>query len=237
MFSKTNKNAFVQITVFDASNTVIQRLQLADDILERVVTIDSNAALANVFLRARGSVNDAVDFNIGVQLEVGSTASEYEPYTGTSYPVTWQTEAGTVYGGTVDVVSGVLTVTYGMVDLGTAGFTYNSGWGCWTKPAIDGVKKAVSNSTPVSAFCSIAKSVRASGYTSSHAVGTFAENESGTWFIDNGNSTTLDGQLCYELATPQTYQLTPQQIDLLKGTNNLWQSENGDMTVGYWLHG
>ena len=33
------------------------------------------------------------------QIELGSTASTYEPYTGTTIPVTWETEAGTIYGG------------------------------------------------------------------------------------------------------------------------------------------
>ena len=43
------------------------------------------------------------------QLELGSTATPYEPYTGRSIPISLQTEAGTVYGGKLDVLSGVLT--------------------------------------------------------------------------------------------------------------------------------
>lgn len=39
-------------------------------------------------------------------------------------------------------------------------------------------------------------------------------------------------QLVYELAEPQTYQLTPQQINTLLGTNNVW-SEQGDVEVRY----
>ena len=34
-----------------------------------------------------------------IQLEVGSTASTYEQYRGTTISISWQTEAGTVYGG------------------------------------------------------------------------------------------------------------------------------------------
>lgn len=49
------------------------------------------------------------------QLELGNIATDYEPYNGTTYPISWQTEAGTVYGGTVDLVSGVLTVTHGYI--------------------------------------------------------------------------------------------------------------------------
>ena len=45
------------------------------------------------------------------QLELGSTATDYAPYTGNQISVTFPSEAGTVYGGTLDVTSGVLTVT------------------------------------------------------------------------------------------------------------------------------
>ena len=41
-----------------------------------------------------------------VQVELGSTATAYEPYQGTSYPISL---GQTVYGGTLDVVSGELT--------------------------------------------------------------------------------------------------------------------------------
>lgn len=44
-----------------------------------------------------------------IQLEVGANATPCEPYTGNTYTIDWQTEAGTVYGGELDVVSGVLT--------------------------------------------------------------------------------------------------------------------------------
>lgn len=44
-----------------------------------------------------------------MQLELGSSIA-YEPYNGNTYAVDWSAQAGTVYGGTVDVVTGVLTV-------------------------------------------------------------------------------------------------------------------------------
>lgn len=46
-----------------------------------------------------------------LMIEYGASASAYEPYTAQTYPITWESIAGTVYGGTLDVVSGVLTVT------------------------------------------------------------------------------------------------------------------------------
>lgn len=53
------------------------------------------------------SSDDVLSF----QLELGSTATDYEPYSGTTLSIDWESEAGTVYGGTLDVTTGVLTVT------------------------------------------------------------------------------------------------------------------------------
>ena len=57
----------------------------------------------------------AVDETVYIQLEVGETATSYEPYTApTSYPVTWISE-GTVYGGYVDLVTGEVWGTWGEI--------------------------------------------------------------------------------------------------------------------------
>ena len=53
---------------------------------------------------------DGTEFTVYPQIELGSTATTYEPYQGTTYAIDWTSEAGTVYGGTLDVVTGVLTV-------------------------------------------------------------------------------------------------------------------------------
>ena len=47
--------------------------------------------------------------SINLQVELGSTATDYEPYQGTTYSISWQDSASTVYGGELDVTSGVLT--------------------------------------------------------------------------------------------------------------------------------
>lgn len=83
----------------------------------------------------RASGNDSFA-NYHWQIEEGSTATTFTPYAnicpisgwtgcevvvsptqdaqdGTTYPISWQTEAGTVYGGTVDVVTGVLNGALG----------------------------------------------------------------------------------------------------------------------------
>ena len=40
-------------------------------------------------------------------------------------------------------------------------------------------------------------------------------------------------QISYELATPITYQLTPQTVAMLAGTNNVWSNANGNLSLTY----
>ena len=176
------------------------------------------------------------------QLELGSTASTYEPYTGTTYPVSWQSEAGTVYGGTLDVTTGLLTVTMascivdgtqGLVDNGA--LTYGGKQIRFT-PSIEkaygfpesysGIKcnlfKAESSAEPLVANGRI---TNGNIYFNMPADVTTVELAN-TWFKNNVT------QVVYELATPQTYQLTPTEVTLPLGENNVW-ADTGDITVGY----
>ena len=142
---------------------------------------------------------------------------------------------GTRYGGEVDVVNGSGTDTLGYVDLSEVTAIYNSGWNCWTiQPSVLPNAKIIdNNNTPTTAMTDRFKAVKASGYTTAHESGTIAQNTSGIWFIDNGSTTELSGQLVYELATPQTYQLTPTAVKSLLGSNNVWADTGNIKDVEY----
>ena len=149
---------------------------------------------------------------------------------GTTYPVSWQTEAGTVYGGTVDVVSGVLMVKYGVFDLGTGTYTTTSNRASIMGFATDhNAKPPASDAVTGGYLAEKYKELKASGTLTS---GTFAMLQSGQliFFYDGVNTPT--GQLVYPLATPTTYQLTPQQVATLLGQNNVW-ADCGDTSVTY----
>ena len=118
-----------------------------------------------------------------VQVELGSTATDYEPYRSNTYNITFSAEAGTVYGGSLDVTTGVLTVDRAQI-ASYAGETLPSTW--------------ISDRDVYSA----------------------------------GVTPTTGAQVVYELATPQTYQLTPTEIRTLLGENNIW-ANTGDTTVTY----
>ena len=81
----------------------------ADGKQDGTVTTNSDGLL---YIRFSGVTEQRLSglcANSQIQLEEGSTATQYEPYNGAAIPISWQTEAGTVYGGKLDVLSGVLT--------------------------------------------------------------------------------------------------------------------------------
>ena len=77
-------------------------------------------------VHARVSNGTTIDATTGIQIEMGSVSTEFEPYNGNTYNISLSS-AGTVYGGTLDVVSGVMTVTHGYI-ASYSGQTLPSAW-------------------------------------------------------------------------------------------------------------
>ena len=159
-----------------------------------------------------------------------------------TYTVSWQTEAGTVYGGNIDLTTGLLTVTHGYVDLGNITWSKVSNYfvvvggdlpdnfgfqsyvytqagdlTCSHYPTIAWQQWA--NSDKVIALNDTYFGIKDSDYASDTAA-QFKTAMSGV-------------QLVYELATPVTYQLTPTQVEALLGVNNVFNDTNGDTEVKY----
>lgn len=132
----------------------------------------------------------------------------------------------TVYGGTLNVTSGELRVTHGYVDLGTLNWEENS-----TYPALFNGQILV-ESTKVSTVRHICSIFIATDSTSVIDLNnSIAISASGKTVYAHDDSyetaaafkTAMNGvQLVYELATPQTYQLTPTQVATLLGQNNIF---------------
>ena len=177
------------------------------------------------------------------------TDDTYEPYTGTSIPITWESIAGTVYGGTLDVVSGVLTVdrvckAFDGTETGwtKAGGTSNNTqryYMTWENMDVSGV------ANPSDAICShlvfLAGNAGAFGTFNCTVTNFAVKDGDGSQFADitafkawlaaqNTNGTPL--QLCVELATPQTYQLTPTDVRTILEENNIY-TDAGSVSVEY----
>ena len=191
---------------------------------------------------ANVSPSDASNF----QLEVGSTEHAYHAYTGTVYPVSWQDEAGTVYGGERDLTTGVLTVTHGELTLGT-GFAKDGSNRYYKRLGADFNAKAYSGNEVANAICECYNAISPNNYNGRSLTGvTIATSLSQPTIMiydanyddtaANFDALVKDYKLAYELATPVTYNLTPVQVRAIVGQNNVF-ADTGDTEVKYLTEG
>lgn len=181
------------------------------------------------------------------QIETGYVKTAYEPYTGDTYTADF---GQTVYGGTLDWNTGVLTVDKAMVAFdGTENFTTaatNTSGKKMFNYALPGAMSNVSNATisgfilcshyaevsPNSTYkCNIGVSLGAKGvisiYDDAYAALTLDDFKS---YLSAQAAAGTPVQIAYKLAAPTTIQLTPNQITALQGINNIW-SNAGETTV------
>lgn len=165
-----------------------------------------------------------------------STDTGYHAYNGTTLSVTFP-NGQTVYGGTVDLVSGVLKSKMASVDLGTLN------WG----KSDQFFEAVIANRSNGIGLCSNYKFYGTVQYPTIKAhmpdkQFAFTSNSSRKYIevYDTAYSsasdfkTAMSGvQLVYELAEPAEISLTPQEISTLRGENNVWSNTNGDTTVIY----
>lgn len=190
-----------------------------------------------------GNNTTAQDLNNGeIQVEIGSSATAFEPYNGASYSVTW-TEAGTVYGGHFDPITGILTAEYEIinidgsktVNMASAGKFYYSlgayavapnargvastGWCSHYKLVTDIDSPAFSALDNVTSYNNLALS-----QTNGRAFfndSRFSTADDFKDYLIAQNSAGTPVQYVYKLATPSQYQLSPIAMYLLDGVNNI----------------
>lgn len=165
----------------NSTNTVLGRLTPGGGTDSFTFTVDSDTNYSISVYDANGVDSDAI---IQFWLEIGSKSTSYEAHNGSTYSEDWSAQAGTVYSGTVDVVSGELTVD--MVNIPS----YNGE--AINEPWLSSMDAYAAGTTP-----------------------------------------TIGAQVVYTLAAPLTYQLTPQEVQMLLGENNVWSSSGDTVSVTY----
>lgn len=169
------------------------------------------------------------------QLELGETAHDFAPYVGTTYPIPL---GQTVYGGTLDVATGVLTITHAFAQFdGTENWNQTAQY-CY----VFGYPQSYSQggSTQIGSHFSTQFVYNAGNSLFAQQNGAVVKSnraDRDAWKAELAQQA-ADGtpvQLCYELATPVTIQLTPTQVELLLGENNIWS--DGEMTLVYLADG
>lgn len=187
-----------------------------------------------VTIAYRAFGTDPREYN--VQIEKGSSATAYEPYTNTAY------------GGSLDLVSGVLTVTHKYVALNDASLWKESSGSIYTfyydHNFTDRGKGESSYYGVICSYAPIAYSTASGaiyGRWYSQTSGTFGIMARSGATIDLDDVKTAAGNneiaICYELATPQTIQLDPVTIQTLIGSNTIWTDTNGTNEITYMKKG
>ena len=148
----------------------------------------------------------------------------------TIYAVDWTTEAGTVFGGSLDVVSGVLTVDIVCATKALSSFSLVE-----TKTNTKHYRyfnNFFGSSLPLDAESGNLCNIAPNAYNTSDYVHFYPVKSNGRieiWVpIDLPTSTEV--QIAAPIDTPITYQLTGQDIITLVGDNYIW-SDSGDVTI------
>jgi len=196
-----------------------------------------------------------------VQLESGSTATSYSPYSNicpisgwtgcevkhsgadasepTTIPVTFPASAGTVYGGYVDLVNGKLVADKYSVNP-TAWTRYNASNGYvayragnlpYGKNYSEVTNEAMSN--VISNFGTFASS------NMDRNIIQCPYDEYGNAYLalqDDLDPVALGLQFVYLMRDPVTYDIDPVTLTLLRGDNNIWSNTNGNIDLSYWTH-
>lgn len=132
----------------------------------------------------------------------------------------------TVYGARINFKTGECTVTHALVDMGTLEWTYASTYLNFIA-TVSGIK-GVAYSEKANAHCSAFKVLsNAELDNASYGLAVAATNSriiirDAAYTDANTFTAAVTGQtLCYELATPTTLQLTPTELEMLKGYNKV----------------
>ena len=165
------------------------------------------------------------------------TDGTYEPYNGTNYSVSFG-DAGTVYGASLDVPTGVLTVDRSVVNLGALNWTRHSSG---TFYASNFGQKYDRTKNICSALKLLMSSFKLSDYDTypDNIIGT---NNSSTQYvyvkctaysISAEFKAAMSGvQFVYPLAEPVIYQLTPVEVSTILGNNTI-SADTGPVALHY----
>ena len=228
--------------------------------LSKVLTSNISDINRNINVSGLVSSSTALDYeNVAeysdVQLFIGEPTSEdYVEFTGfDKYTFDWSSTAGTIFGGSLDVTKGLLTVTHGYTTVGTGEGQYQLGsqiTAYTTKYAyavvgLGNLVKPIPSNQVSECVCSVLAPVSRNNASADGGICQYHASDGNyvrlvfpreaayatkedvyTTFTDNPI------QIGYPLKNPVTYQLTPQQVTMLRGFNNLFSSA-GDVTVVY----
>ena len=192
-----------------------------------------------------------VDGDEQISINSPSSVTDYVPYVGASIPISWQTEAGTVYGGKLDVLSGKLKDEQIAVDLSTlswsvkaTGETHKSVYARLPKPYIGHPRTSENVFNPILEQYTKSGGGFYTGFNDSRITNPDAQDIGYLYYSNSGTprtsilymivdvDATPSGLIVYNTADTTEIQLTPHEVNSLLGVNNIF-ADTGDATVEY----
>ena len=229
---------FGGIAFFDIYKNFLSRVY-ANDTWSISATSPSNAYFVRAYVLVDSPINPTVTLPItpsvyssfNMQLEEGE-ATAYEPYNGNTATIDLN---GTRYGGTVNFKTGKL-----IIDRVKETFDWSEGGGesvlgAYTRKQFKTTSLAVyppSASKPQ--LSSVAPYKASYNEDSLHFYVSNTNPSTGynlNMYLPTGTTSAIF-DVCYELATPIEIQLTPAELELLDGYNNVW-CDSGDVELTY----
>lgn len=217
---------------------------------DHVYNIKSGTAVTpekegNVTLSLMVYSGNTVDLTYRPQIEVGSSATEYEPYVSDTIEIDFGQE---VYGGTIDWSTGVLTVDR-VKHICTADDKWSQGSTLSSYSGADSrmryqcsfgntVLGGDSNLADDTLLCSKLPTVSAMDTwkntegISSFSTGVYVYIEQYATDFEGFKEMIVGTEIVYRLKEPYTIQLAPQQVEALTGTNTVF-CDTGESAVTY----
>ena len=169
--------------------------------------------------------------------------STYAHYDGATYPISWQTEAGTVYSGTLDAINGKLTIdSYYIAPQTSEVKMFSNTPGIFYIDTPNRPLDTYYTDDPIGMYCNRLPAVKRSVLRTQQIYGVSYDTGINRIQLRFGDiMTQQDGQtwieanplqIVYKLATPQVIQLSPAGICSLLG-NNTFYTNAGNIAVDY----
>lgn len=191
-------------------------------------TLNQSSTLGIVFLTKYGNSGKPAKI-YDIQLESGSTATTYEPYT------------NTIYGGYVDLTNGEIVQTHFLFQRRVSDMNNSDsypGWrNCSDFKTIANYIDNTDNGYRYNLICNVGDRIWYNSKVTNPTVFIYLDMKNNMTQTEwKTNYPDLVMKWVLPLAVPIHYPLTPQTLKTLKGTNNIWSSANGPVSIKYWTH-
>lgn len=175
-------------------------------------------------------------------LELGTNITDYEDYNGTTFPISWESQFGTIYGGYIDLINGDLVAEWKSIKIKDLVFTeYETSYSRF-RSSISGIKTGATRTVQIYSSCflpicdgrSINDVPNNSVYIAGLSEGILFKTTDYT-DIEEFQSIYGEEEIVYPLKNPITYKLSSQTIKTLIGRNNIWgeNCDNAEVTYNF----